>query len=155
MILCIDLGLWKLGLAYYSQEGELLEAKTIKREDSPQSRRGAPAWVAMSELPELPQEGAVVIESMQIDRRSRRASSDLLELSAIGGAILSLANDRGLTTFSYRPKVWKGNTPKDVSKARAKEALSTEELSRIADDNHDTWDAIALGLFHLKREGIL
>lgn len=154
MVLCIDLGLWKLGVAYYSEEGELLTAKTIKRDDS-QSRRGAPAWVAMSVLPELPIEGSVVIESMQIDRRSRRAATDLLELSAIGGAILAIAHDRGLQTYSYKPKVWKGNTPKDITTARAKEKLSPEELSRVADNFHDTWDAIALGLFHLKREGIL
>ena len=58
----------------------------------------------------------------------------------------------------YLPGQWKGNVPKKPHHKRILRVLDDEELGNMADSNHDTLDAVGIGLFALgrtKRGGVL
>ena len=149
MLLAVDVGLWKLGVAYWDK-GRLVHATTVRRPTTG-ATQGASAWIDMVKELTLPARGGeVVIESMQIDGRP---SGSILELQAIVGAIAALAYDKQLKVTTYTPRVWKKSMSKEVSKARAKELLSIEELETVDyKATHDTWDAIALGQYYIKQK---
>jgi len=96
-----------------------------------------------------------VVEIPQHDARSRRVRlADLLELSAVAGALACRFDARGVT-----PSEWKGNAPKEVTAARAVNALTWAEVAKTELDladvpaslRHNVWDAIAIGLWALGR----
>lgn len=63
--------------------------------------------------------------------------------------------DRVTRRRSVRPGTWKGNVPKPIHHGRIYKALSTSELERTPPmaTSPDTWDAIGLGLYALRRVG--
>ena len=55
------------------------------------------------------------------------------------------------------PKKWKGSVDPDIMIERIKSKLSPGELARVSNygaRTHNVWDAIGLGLWHLKRMGV-
>lgn len=54
----------------------------------------------------------------------------------------------GTEFFEYLPKAWKGQVPKPVIAARAAKVLGHEPIPL---SQHNAWDAIGLGLFHMGR----
>jgi hypothetical protein len=76
---------------------------------------------------------------------------DIVNLAVVVGALASKLN---LPTALREPWEWKGQTPKDVTTARAKAVLEPEELAgidmpRLKSLEHNVWDAVAMGLqFH-------
>ena len=49
------------------------------------------------------------------------------------------------------PRDWKGQRPKHVTRNRAEAVLDPFELSLIRKDDHNLWDAVAIGLAKLGR----
>ena len=49
------------------------------------------------------------------------------------------------------PREWKGQRPKKVTRNRAEQVLDPFELSLIKKDDHNLWDAVAIGLRVLGR----
>lgn len=79
--------------------------------------------------------------------------NDLIDLAAVVGGIMATC---GRQHTHYYPAQWKGQLPKRVSHARAMAELSQLERNVItptADPAlfHNVLDAVALGLFHLKK----
>lgn len=99
----------------------------------------------------------LVIERPQADGRLKGVDpQDVLDLSLAVGVFLGAARALGLGVAAYQPREWKGQLPKEVTTERAKRLLAPYELTRIPKLTkkkiHNTWDAIALGLFALKRK---
>jgi hypothetical protein len=100
---------------------------------------------------------ALVIERPQADGRLKGVDpQDVLNLSLVVGVFLGVARSMNLGVGLYMPREWKGQLPKEVTTERAKATLAPYELSRVPKmakkKLHNTWDAIALGLFALKRK---
>lgn len=74
--------------------------------------------------------------------------NDLINLAYKAGRI---AEKHGGESMLMLPREWKGQRPKKVTKARAKEALSPFELSLIRSEDDNLWDAVAIGLRVLGR----
>lgn len=143
MIIAIDAGVRKCGLAFFSPGGELLGALTVKNPE--QTLKGVAAWRAMVDAvyssimaPEL-----LIIETMQNDGR---VITDALDVQLVAGIIIGRA---ACTVITYTPRVWKGQVPKSATMARIKRDLTPEELARIDDKaTHDAYDAIGIGRFY-------
>jgi len=82
--------------------------------------------------------------------------SDLIDLAVVCGAIGQVASDHGLPTRFINPRVWKGQTPKDITTARAQVELTPDERVRVklpkqGSLHHNVWDAIGIGLWGVGR----
>jgi hypothetical protein len=147
MILAIDPGLWKCGVAIFSPAGYLQVAYTARRPRNVYTI-GAPAWLDMANQIQAPEPVSVlVVERMQIDRRSKNPAP-LLELSGIAGALAY--RFRYADVYSPSPSEWKGGTPKAIMKRRLMTKLHRDESERVDPRaTHDAWDAIGLGAWFL------
>lgn len=94
----------------------------------------------------------VVIEVPEYRRASRVSPNDLIALAVKVGRVAAFYSSSGATVTLIKPSKWKGSVPKDVHHSRALEKLKAHEIARVH-ANHNTLDAIALGLTHLKRMG--
>jgi hypothetical protein len=102
-----------------------------------------------------PGEQELVIEWPQVYRAGKLKGdpNDLLPLAGIGCALGAYLELHG-ATVRYLPREWKGQLPKDVVQRRVIERLSLEEVANIelaGARSHNIYDAVGLGLFHLKR----
>ena len=151
-LLSIDPGLSKCGVAYFDRAGRLVRAYCARRPRDCESPRGPIAWGYMAKAIDFENVGALVIEQMQVDTRTRGKERDLLEVCGVVGVLIGVATAARIPVHAYKPRTWKGNTPKTVTQARALDALTKEEKARINPNaTHDTYDAIALGQFHMER----
>jgi hypothetical protein len=87
-------------------------------------------------------------------RASRGDTRDLLDLSAITGALCYAFGSARPTV--YLPAEWKGQCPTDVIWGRCEKRLSAEEQAAITwppakSLRHNCYDAIGIGLKHLGR----
>lgn len=73
--------------------------------------------------------------------------NDLIALALVVGAIDP--------DHLYKPREWKGNVPKDVMIKRIQSKLSADERRKVNLPSpalaHNVWDAVGIGLHHLKR----
>ena len=92
----------------------------------------------------------VLVERPRIYPYERRVKpEDLLDLTMVAGACAAL----GPFDCCF-PADWKGQTPKKISNARSEAALTPEERARVGTGDHNVWDAVGIGLWYLKKEGI-
>jgi hypothetical protein len=153
MILSFDPGLRKAGCALWDFDGNLLRAWTVRQRNRKLNDLSAWTRLVKEIKVEVPVK-VLVSEMVQIYARNRRANPEgLLQLSGVIGALAWRFRDAEL--YCYRPREWKGQIPKPVMQERLQKALSREELSRVERRaTHDTWDAIGIGVFHLRKWGI-
>lgn len=172
MLLSIDPGLRKMGFALFDTQSERLVACGLAR--GPRQHKGARQWLAMAtSLHEginrlgypLSSISSVVYEMMQIydaasNERIRKATgaklnpprsaANLLELVGVLGAALAPFESCNLT--GVKPRQWK---PAGQSKAQCHalmmQRLTAAELEVVDGHNHDTRDAVAIGLWKLRR----
>lgn len=86
------------------------------------------------------------------DREERAA--DLFRVAATAGALAYAFEAWGANVTFVRPPEWKGQVPKAAHHARALQVLRADERVRVycsAKDRHNVWDAVAMGLWALKR----
>jgi hypothetical protein len=80
---------------------------------------------------------------------------DLVTLAHRAGVIVGAIASRQISApvvESITPSGWKGQTPKDVSHARIRTALTPQEIGLVpARAPGDVWDAIGIGLRLLRR----
>ena len=101
----------------------------------------------------------LVLEKMQIYAPSKQKGrqKDLLTLTLMAGALIASIGfdvEHELVT----PAAWKGQLPKEVLTERVKKCLSEKEharveLSKALSLNHNLWDGVGIGLWHLGRKG--
>jgi hypothetical protein len=66
----------------------------------------------------------------------------------------SLVGEIGPSEARYFPSEWKGQTPKDIHQRRiaaAMDVFDPDWRTACWDENHDTIDAIGVGLYHLTK----
>jgi len=159
MILSIDPGVRCAGVAYWTNDGRLSRAWLAVG-----SPTASPAWLSLSMLlyDDVGDVAEVVIERPQIYARSRSKGdpNDLISVALAAGLIVGemLVDEGDTQVFEYLPAQWKGQAPKTVITERTKRALASAELSRVvlpsaASLAHNVWDAVGLGLYHLKKGG--
>jgi hypothetical protein len=152
MIASIDPGLHDSGLALWTDDGELTWAVLVS---TPRHLRGIDAWWTMARdiRERLISVTEITIELPQVYVRSRSKGdpNDLIQLAAVVGALAGTL--LGKITI-YKPAEWKGQATKEVTKNRCLEKLRPDETARIVlpakSLQHNVWDAIGLGLHHLK-----
>lgn len=92
----------------------------------------------------------LVIEKMVYSRHRNADANDLIDVADGGGYVT------GRCLFKRRVMVpaadWKGNRPKKVDNAYTRGLLSPAELAILPTKmTSDLWDAVGIGLWHLKR----
>lgn len=99
----------------------------------------------------------LAVELPQIYARSKSKGdpNDLIAVAGVVGALDALAPHH---TTVYLPSEWKGQVPKSVMTTRTTSKLEKTELERIitprrASLMHNVWDAIGIGIHHLKVHG--
>lgn len=156
MIISIDPGINGCGMACFVGGG-LAKAHYVKTiaEDkhAPIAVRAFAMAKAVFPTSISPGDDTLVLEYPQI-YRGRRANNpnDLLTLALVDGMIAGLF---GKTPVCYLPHAWKGSVNPDVCVERVKVSLSASETPRVVPCakslQHNVWDAIGIGLFHLGR----
>lgn len=154
ILVSFDPGLRDAGLAIW-KDGKLQRATLVR---SPEKKeRGPFAWMQMAKAvaEQAPSPDRCVIEIPQVyqQRFWKGDPADLIELAGVNGAVVARLDAH--EHHGYRPREWKGQTPKDVHGKRIMKALSAEEASRIdpcpASLLHNVIDSIGIGLFDLGR----
>lgn len=151
-LLAIDPGLRNLGVAAF-KDGKLLYAKLVK------TNKKNPMPLALKDITDALEKecgldfNEVVIETPKIypGRRGKANPRDILNLTAVVGAICTLYRKSKITT--YEPYKWKGNCPKKITEHRVRKRLAEAELKKIklaGALSHNIFDAIGIGLYYLK-----
>ena len=155
-LIAVDPGLRGCGVAVFCARS-LSWARYV--ENPAKSGRGPEAWGAMSRaihtqvqkngpLPpftyffEIPQVYPGVPET---------DANDLIDLAGVVGAIVG---QEDVHVAWCHPRAWKGQVPKRVMNERVKKKLQAEENSNffsVGALDHNTWDAVGLGLYYLGR----
>tara|TARA_R110002110_G_scaffold77138_3_gene202757 strand:+ start:78 stop:575 length:498 start_codon:yes stop_codon:yes gene_type:complete len=150
-VLSIDPGLRKCGCALWSPDGTLLRAWTAVAKGS---KRGPDAWVKMVDAIKIsPDISVLVCEQMQVYRDKKTNADDLLELTGVLGALVW--RFKGAKLQGYKPAEWKKQVPKKVVHARLRDRLSEKELGCVQKKaTHDAWDAIGIGAYYFRKEGV-
>jgi hypothetical protein len=166
MLLAVDPGLHHCGVSYWDR-GKLVRAELVK---NPLSRPGdgakcagpmswavRDAWMQHRGAAGPPALAELVLELPQIYQGRGGVASDIIDLAAVVGAVAS-ALGGSVQTF-YRPRDWKGQVPKEIHHPRVIAALQPNEMSAVrlcqpASLMHNVWDAVGLGLAHLKMTGV-
>lgn len=165
LLFTLDPGLRGCGIAYFGDDGTLLHAKYLK---NPVKKGGGPeAWLGfMDELQEQNTQGKLplvvqtfVSEYPQVYRAgtSKGDPDDLLQLASVVATFAS--NIVAKDYLAVRPREWKGTVPKDVHHARVLKALDDHEkliveASAPPSLRHNVFDAVGIGLWWLKKQGI-
>lgn len=165
-LVTIDPGLRGTGVAIWL-DGKLVNAAYV--ESAEQKRRGPVAWVAMAaavedhvwehmdnEEEDCAHELVMEVPQIYGPEISKADPDDLLQLAGVDGAI-ARALRFGCPVVGYRPREWKGQTPKAIHNRRVENALSLAELDTFqrcpSHLRHNILDAVGIGLFHLGRLG--
>jgi hypothetical protein len=92
----------------------------------------------------------VVVEQMVFSRHRNTDANDLIDVAMGGGFVVGWCSHSELVMV--KPQDWKGSRPKKVDNAYTKSLLSADELAILPTKmTSDLWDAVGIGLWHLKR----
>jgi len=156
MILCVDPGAKKAGAALFESSGALVAAWLAEGKDWRETADDVRLGMPVNSIRVL----EVVIEHMQIyqDTPTAQANACIL-LSLMAGRVTGLfahsVPSHG--NHAYLPKTWKGQTPKKIHIERIKEKLTKDEhkrvvLPKVQRGRNDVWDAVGIGLYHLRKQ---
>lgn len=155
MILCIDPGLRHCGTALFNQGGRLHEAALIKVGSNivrgPKAHR-AMALEVYGTYTGIMNLTRVILEFPRIYPRAAQQKgdlNDLLDLAGVDGAIAGLFS--GCEILHVFPSDWKGQVPKPIMTKRIYSKLSEAEKAVLANKDHNTLDAVGIGLHHFGR----
>lgn len=154
MLVSIDPGVKLCGVALWD-DGELVNAWLTKgkswRDTATNVSRDVYQRFSMRISPV-----DVAIEVPQVYHQSKQKGdpNDLINIALFVGAA-SVATATG-EVHTYRPAEWKKQVPKDAMVERIKKKLTPEERARVdlpraKGLHHNIWDAVGIGLHHIKR----
>lgn len=151
-LVSIDPNVKRMALAVW-EDGELVKTYYLRSD-----LKGAPhTYELLLEMPgALGWVDQIAIESQQIYARDGlKKAGSLIKLAQYAGAAVGALFCEGCEVTYYLPRVWKGQVPKDVMLPRIQEKLTALELTKVVDLSktyeHDIWDAVGIGLYHLGR----
>jgi hypothetical protein len=94
----------------------------------------------------------LVVEVPRIYPHSRDQKGDLNDLLELAGVVGALTGVFSVVSFVY-PADWKGQLPKKVMNDRVLMTLGLDEGDALVHHDHNTLDAIGIGLHDLGRLG--
>jgi len=155
-LVSIDPGLRHCGVAFFD-EGVLVKAFLVKNEEK--HARGPITHLRMAEAVSkwLRSVGArtgyytLVVEYPRIYPGSSQQKGDLNDIVELGGVVSALVAWLAVEPENFRalyPSEWKGQVPKDVMNERVLKRLSVKEHEALVSSDHNTLDAVGIGLFH-------
>lgn len=143
-LLTLDPGKNYIAFAKFDN-GVLIHAQTVKsKKEWPNS--------AVEVADKLRQYGPVddfVFEFPVVYPKETRSPNDLLPLCYANG--LATAALAPKTIQAVDPARWKGTIDPDIVIERVKNALTPNEVAACKSKDHNTWDAVGIGLWRLKR----
>lgn len=156
-LIAIDPGVHRTGWARFDEERRLRDAGVVRASDIPSAVARAERFRSSMSAYSFD----ILIECPVIYPNVRAAGdpNDVLAVAIVAGAYGGALVAYGELTY-VKPAVWKGQTPKKITHARAMGALDSYEflvwcgcVSPLAETNGrlDVADAIALGLWKLGR----
>jgi len=134
LFVSIDPGVHKSALAIWSS-GILLYAEDLPNKE------------ALSIIEPIASRAYLVIEKPVLYPTKRKQHKDVKNLLKVVELFLKVAH----MAKTVQPSVWKGQVPKKIHGPRIVAVLSNDEKKGIDLKNHNTVDAIGLGLWALKR----
>lgn len=156
MLISVDPGVKEAGVAVF-EDRELVVAWLEQGKDWLETAQGIYASVEARYPIEVLSGIEWVVEIPQVYTQNllKGDPNDLIQLALVVGA-LGASIGRRDSIKTYLPRQWKGQTPKKTSNARTQEKLSREEMSRVElprakSLHHNVWDAIGIGLYHVRR----
>jgi hypothetical protein len=152
VILCIDPGSKKAGVALFEDSGILMTAWLAEGEDWRDTADDVMRKMPVSAV----KVRSVVIEKMQVyDHTPTAQANACIILSMMSGRVTGLfaGSVPSYGNHEYLPNTWKGQVPKAIHHRRIEEKLGNLELLRIQltknkKGNLDVWDDIGIGLYH-------
>lgn len=104
-----------------------------------------------SEVSEL----AIEIPQIYTQSKLKGDPNDLLKLTLVIGAVCGMLSP-SVKISLYKPREWKGQTPKDVMIRRIQNKITEYERERVElpsakSYQHNVWDAVGIGLFHVRK----
>ena len=153
--LAIDPSIKHTGVALFRGD-ELQWARTLTSPDGPRIAKEI-RWKTMADLvkgalgPAIP--GDLVIEFPEIYKRGKARPNDIMLLAGLAGYLAGAIESSKIIT--YLPKQWKRQVPPEICIRRIKAKLTPAELTIITEPEScdNSWDAIGIGLFRLRRFG--
>lgn len=165
ILVTIDPGLRGCGVAAW-RDAQLIQAAYITPREPEESLANAVEAIAAAVvdyahtfravLTGQVEEIELVIERPQT-YRGRASEGDANDLIAVAMVVGAIGVYLGEPWASATPHEWKGNAPKRVTEARARDKLSPRELSCVVLPGRDkklcsnVWDAVGIGLWKLGR----
>lgn len=155
ILLSIDPGLRRCGWAVF-HDG-LYHQSGLSKGLVRSSVRDSPAWLAVVDAIPDPYPDELVCEFPQVYSSRMDAADGLLQLASVLGVVAH--RWKGVKNTMVRPRQWKGQRPKKVTEQQAKLVLDIYETGNVERDlslvspslRHNVWDAICIGLVHLRR----
>lgn len=150
MLVAIDPGVRRMGVAGFDLKGELLYAFLACGDKWPETIQAVRDWVV--DRDDVCDRLVVEKPQVYVQRKLKGDPNDLIDVAVVVGALIS---SFGFGNFTlYRPHEWKGQVPKEVAVERIKAALSDKELQRLElpakSYQHNVYDAIGIGLHYLR-----
>lgn len=157
MILSIDPGLNAVGVALWNLDASLMRAFLVRGNEFNihmmlwQALVDRRLWKAFTEI---------VVEIPQVYHVScsKGDPNDLVALAFVAGRLVQrVQNGQQSRVVKYRPAEWKGQVPKEIHQRRTEQRLHESEREQVEGSRavslmHNVWDAIGLGLYHLRNE---
>jgi hypothetical protein len=146
MILCLDPGSKKAGVALFEMTGRLTAAWLATGNSWKNTADAVLDGMPVSAV----NVSQVVVEKMQIyDHTPPAQANACIDLSLMAGRVGGLF--RHAKPFEYLPKTWKGSVPKKIMVERIRNKITAGETARVKGKQyHDVWDAVGIGLYHLR-----
>lgn len=171
MLISVDPGLNHCAVALWTEEGELARALLIRNPSAKDKKLPRPEiWSAggsavvrkISSFSYLvahldPIKIAIEIPVVRQRGSGKGDPNDLIDVAGVAASFVQAAKNGlgAVVVWAPKPEEWKGQLPKAVTQERVEAKLSDVEKTRIENPGpglmHNIYDAIHLGLVHLKR----
>lgn len=163
ILAAIDPGLRACGLAVF-KDAVLIEAQLVPGSVDALDHH---AWRAMGlsmaraltyHAATPGEERRLVIEFPQIYEARAHSKGPAEDLLQVASVVAAITTNTTWTCRLFRPAQWKGQKPKPPMEALTRTRITPFELSKIQlpakSLAHNVWDAVAMGLWYLDREGL-
>lgn len=136
-VISIDPGVKKSAIAFWDEDKKLIFADDLPNQE-------------VFGLIEKMNPKRLYVETPILYPTKRKVHADVKNLLSVARSFLNMVQ----VNFSIAPSSWKGQVPKKIHAVRIVSVLGEDEIKAVKSiKNHNTIDAIGIGLFALRRLG--
>jgi len=155
LLYAIDPGLRHCGLAVFNLEAKVLNfaclVRNFSKEDGPNAWKGMSKAVITASAANVGDFAVFEFPRVYQGGKQKGDPADLMELAAVVGSLAARYEKKGVESQRYFPHEWKKQMTKEMTQVRILERLSKDEAKRVEKADHNIFDAVGIGLFHLGR----